>query len=89
LKLKIAVKSAVSWQPHTNSPFPKAILAARIALFFDEIARTEAPKEEHQLPVGGFESKLEVAEGSAKRSRIAGTGTPSQMQAVQGVTPPQ
>jgi hypothetical protein len=40
------------------------ILAERIALFFDEIARTEEPKEEHQLPVGGFESKLEVAEGS-------------------------
>jgi hypothetical protein len=65
------------------------ILAERIALFFDEIARTEEPKEEHQLPVGGFESKLEVAEGSAKRFRIAGTSTPSQMQAMQGVTPPQ
>jgi hypothetical protein len=64
LKLKRVVKNAVEWQRHTNPPFPKAILAERIALFFDETTRTVGPKEENLLQGGGIESKLEVAEGS-------------------------
>jgi hypothetical protein len=64
LKLKRVLKNAVEWQRHTNPPFPKAILAERIALFFDEITSTELPKEEHQLQVGGIEPNLEVGEGS-------------------------
>jgi hypothetical protein len=60
LKLKRGVKNAAEWQPHTNPPFPKAILAERIALFFDEITSTEVPKEELLLQAGCIEPKLEV-----------------------------